>query len=166
MNARIHPTEKRIRKDNPTNQSGLLTPMSMASRARRNSGALTGRKITNIAKPILRLQYICPVLARTNRCITKTDPSDRIDLVSKQSRADHSACSEVWLSPEVSNLISWVRIPAGAPDYASVRFIYGRAIDRLCEQGRSWVLPSCFYSCPSMVLCGEWDYQRLDLRFH
>ena len=25
------------------------------------------------------------------------------------------ACSEVWLSPEVSNLISWVQIPAGAP---------------------------------------------------
>ena len=31
--------------------------------------------------------------------------------------ATQRACSEVWLSPEVSNLISWVQIPAGAPSY-------------------------------------------------
>ncbi|MDA9695985.1 hypothetical protein N9U56_00595 [Euryarchaeota archaeon] len=83
MKASIPPMMKKMRKDSPTNQSGLLMVMSMASTANRKRGAFTGKKTTNIAMPILRLQYICPVLPRTNRCITKTGVCDRIDLVSK-----------------------------------------------------------------------------------
>lgn len=77
------PMIKRKRKDSPTSQSGLLIAMSMASTAKRKRGAFTGRKTTNIAMPILRLQYIRLILPRTNRCITKTGICDRIDLESK-----------------------------------------------------------------------------------
>ena len=50
----------------------------------------------------------------------------------------HSACSEVWLSPEVSNLISWVRIPAGAPIGSVLKTTYSKcSAGGMSTDGRS-----------------------------
>ena len=55
----------------------------------------------------------------------------RIGLCGCLGSARLRACSEVWLSPEVSNLISWVRIPAGAPTTSIyVQFIYRAFVGR------------------------------------